>query len=235
MGQDAEGVAGVQHSAGFGRTKAHLVHIRLLDDLHLGDFVGKVAPVGLQVDDGPQLGGAEVREVRACMPADKDRAVLAGQHAVTLGSAACTAAELGLAVAPIEVAVNVGSLDPDAAQLIAVLDAVAGIQGSGYLFRTLGGGRFGGKAFVFGLLCGLGRSLTGSAGRFFFGSAGRFFFGCAGGGLAGRSCFGGLLLVFRDDERRRDADAHGQRQRTEDQPYDEPSAAGHAWWSRLAR
>ena len=74
---------------------------------------------------------------------------------------------------------------------------------------------------------GLGRSLTGSAGRFFF--------GCAGGGLAGRSCFGGLLLVFRDDERRRDADAHGQRQRTEDQPYDEPSAAGHAWWSRLAR
>ena len=161
------------------------------------------------------------------MPADKDRAVLAGQHAVTLGSAACTAAELGLAVAPIEVAVDVGSLDPDAAQLIAVLDAVAGIQGSGYLFRTLGGGSFGGKAFVFGLLCGLGRSLTGSAGRFFF--------GCAGGGLAGRSCFGGLLLVFRDDERRRDADAHGQRQRTEDQPYDEPSAAGHAWCSRLAR
>ena len=33
----------------------------------------------------------------------------------------------------------------------------------------------------------------------------------------------------------RDADAHGQRQRTEDQPYDEPSAAGHAWCSRLAR
>ena len=60
VGQDAEGVAGVQHCAGFGRTKAHLVHIRLLNDLHLGDFVGKVAPVGLQVDDGPQLGGAEV-------------------------------------------------------------------------------------------------------------------------------------------------------------------------------
>ena len=69
-----------------------------------------------------------------------------------------------------------------------LLDAVAGIQGSGYLFRTLGGGSFGGKAFVFGLLGSLGRSLTGSTGRFFF--------GCAGGGLAGRSCFGGLLLVF---------------------------------------
>ena len=102
VGQDAEGVAGVQDAAGLLGTPAHLVDVGLLNDLHIGDFIGKVAPVGFQMNDGTELRRAKVREVRARIPADKDCAVLAGQDAVTLGAAARAAAKLTLAVAPIE-------------------------------------------------------------------------------------------------------------------------------------
>ena len=87
VGQDAKGVAGVQDAAGLLGTPAHLIDVGLLNDLHVGDFIGKVAPVGLQMNDGTELRRAKVREVRARMPADKDCAVLAGQDAVTLGAA----------------------------------------------------------------------------------------------------------------------------------------------------
>ena len=50
VGQDAEGVAGVQDAAGLLGTPAHLVDVGLLNDLHIGDFIGKVAPVGLQMN-----------------------------------------------------------------------------------------------------------------------------------------------------------------------------------------
>ena len=43
VGQDAEGVAGVQDAAGLLGTPAHLVDVGLLNDLHVGDFIGKVA------------------------------------------------------------------------------------------------------------------------------------------------------------------------------------------------
>ena len=144
VGQDAEGVAGVQDAAGFLCTPAHLVDVGLLNDLHVGDFIGKVAPVGLQMNDGTELRRAKVREVRARMPADKDCAVLAGQDAVTLGAAASAAAKLALAVAPIEGAVHICAFDPDAAQLIAVLHAVVLGLRSGDLLGTLRGGCFGG-------------------------------------------------------------------------------------------
>lgn len=144
VGQDAEGVAGVQDAAGLLGTPAHLIDVGLLNDLHVGYFIGKVAPVGLQMNDGPELRRAKVREVRARMPADKDCAVLAGQDAVTLGAAACTAAKLALAVAPIEGAVHVCAFDPDAAQLIAVLHTVVLGLRSGDLLGTLRGGCFGG-------------------------------------------------------------------------------------------
>lgn len=144
VGQDAEGVAGVQDAAGLLGTPAHLIDVGLLNDLHVGDFIGKVAPVGLQMNDGTELGRAKVREVRARMPADKDCAVLAGQDAVTLGAAASAAAKLALAVTPIEGAVHVCAFDPDAAQLIAVLHAVVLGLRSGDLLGTLRGGFFGG-------------------------------------------------------------------------------------------
>lgn len=144
VGQDAEGVAGVQDAAGLLGTPAHLIDVGLLNDLHVGDFIGKVAPVGLQMNDGTELRRAKVREVRARMPADKDCAVLAGQDAVTLGAAARAAAKLTLAVAPIEGAVHVCAFDPDAAQLIAVLHAVVLGLRSGDLLGTLRGGCFGG-------------------------------------------------------------------------------------------
>lgn len=143
VGQDAKGVAGVQDAAGLLGTPAHLIDVGLLNDLHVGDFIGKVAPVGLQMNDGTELRRAKVREVRARMPADKDCAVLAGQDAVTLGAAARTAAKLTLAVAPIEGAVHVCAFDPDAAQLIAVLHAVVLGLRSGDLLGTLRGGCFG--------------------------------------------------------------------------------------------
>lgn len=144
VGQDAEGVAGVQDAAGLLGTPAHLIDVGLLNDLHIGDFIGKVAPVGLQMNDGTELRRAKVREVRARMPADKDCAVLAGQDAVTLGAAARTAAKLTLAVAPIEGAVHICAFDPDAAQLIAVLHAVVLGLRSSDLLGTLRGGCFGG-------------------------------------------------------------------------------------------
>lgn len=144
VGQDAEGVAGVQDTAGLLGTPAHLIDVGLLNDLHVGDFIGKVAPVGLQMNDGTELRRAKVREVRARMPTDKDCAVLAGQDAVTLGAAARTAAKLALAVAPIEGAVHVCAFDPDAAQLIAVLHAVVLGLRSSDLLGTLRGGCFGG-------------------------------------------------------------------------------------------
>ena len=43
VGQDAEGVAGVQDAAGLLGTPAHLIDVGLLNDLHIGDFIGKVA------------------------------------------------------------------------------------------------------------------------------------------------------------------------------------------------
>ena len=55
VGQDAEGVAGVQDAAGLLGTPAHLIDVGLLNDLHVGDFIGKVAPVGLQMNDGTEL------------------------------------------------------------------------------------------------------------------------------------------------------------------------------------
>ena len=143
VGQDAEGVAGVQDAAGLLGTPAHLIDVGLLNDLHVSDFIGKVTPVGLQMNDGTELRRAKVREVRARMPADKDCTVLAGQDAVTLGASASAAAKLALAVAPIEGAVHVCAFDPDAAQLIAVLHAVVLGLRSGDLLGTLRGGCFG--------------------------------------------------------------------------------------------
>lgn len=229
VGQDAEGVAGVQDAAGFLGAPAHLVDIGLLNDLHVGDFIGKVAPVGLQMNDGTELRRAKVREVRARMPADKDCAVLAGQDAVTLGAAARTAAKLTLAVAPIEGAVHVCAFDPDAAQLIAVLHAVVLGLRSGDLLGTLRGGCFGGQAFF--LLTGCFGGFTGGAGSLLLGG-----FGClAGSSGTGRSgSFGRSLPVFGDDQRRRYADADGQRQCAEGQALCHPFAA-HALCSRLAR
>ena len=229
VGQDAEGVAGVQDAAGLLGTPAHLVDVGLLNDLHVGDFIGKVAPVGFQMNDGTELRRAKVREVRARMPADKDCAVLAGQDAVTLGAAASAAAKLALAVAPIEGAVHVCAFDPDAAQLIAVLHAVVLGLRSGDLLGTLRGGFFGGPAF-FLLTGGLG-GFTGGAGSLLLGGFG----GLAGSSGTGRSgSFGSSLPVFGDDQRRRYADADGQRQCTEGQALCHPSAA-HALCSRLAR
>ena len=144
VGQDAKGVAGVQDAAGLLGTPAHLIDVGLLNDLHVGDFIGKVAPVGLQMNDGTELRRAKVREVRARMPTDKDCAVLAGQDAVTLGAAARAAAKLTLAVAPIEGAVHVCAFDPDVAQLITVLHAVVLGLRSSDLLGTLRGGCFGG-------------------------------------------------------------------------------------------
>lgn len=230
VGQDAEGVAGVQDTAGLLGTPAHLIDVGLLNDLHVGDFIGKVAPVGLQMNDGTELRRAKVREVRARMPADKDCAVLAGQHAVILGAAARTAAKLALAVAPIEGTVHVCAFDPDTAQLIAVLHAVVLGLRSGNLLGTLRGGCFGGQAFFL---------LTGCLGGF-TGGAGSLLLGGFGGGLAGSSgtgrigSFGSSLPVFGDDQRRRYADADGQRQCAEGQALCHPFAA-HALCSRLAR
>lgn len=230
VGQDAEGVAGVQDATGLLGTPAHLVDVGLLNDLHVGDFIGKVAPVGLQMNDGTELRRAKVREVRARMPADKDCAVLAGQDAVTLGAAARAAAKLTLAVAPIEGTVHVCAFDPDAAQLIAVLHAVVLGLRSGDLLGTLRGGCFGGQAFFL---------LTGCLGGF-TGGAGSLLLGGFGGGLAGSSgtgrigSFGSSLPVFGDDQRRRYADADGQRQCAEGQALCHPFAA-HALCSRLAR
>lgn len=229
VGQDAEGVAGVQDAAGLLGTPAHLVDVGLLNDLHVGDFIGKVAPVGLQMNDGTELRRAKVREVRARMPTDKDCAVLAGQDAVTLGAAASAAAKLALAVAPIEGAVHVCAFDPDAAQLIAVLHAVVLGLRSGDLFGTLRGGCFGGQAFF--LLTGCLGGFTGGAGSLLLGGFG----GLAGSSGTGRSgSFGSSLPVFGDDQRRRYADADGQRQCAEGQALCHPSAA-HALCSRLAR
>ena len=55
VGQDAKGVAGIQDAAGLLGTPAHLVDVGLLNDLHVGDFIGKVAPVGFQMNDGTEL------------------------------------------------------------------------------------------------------------------------------------------------------------------------------------
>lgn len=229
VGQDAEGVAGVQDAAGLLGTPAHLVDVGLLNDLHVRYFIGKVAPVGLQMNDGTELRQAKVREVRARMPADKDCAVFAGQDAVTLGAAARTAAKLTLAVAPIEGAVHVCALDPDAAQLIAVLHAVVLGLRSGDLLGTLRGGCFGGQAFF--LLTGCLGGFTGGAGSLLLGGFG----GLAGSSGTGRSgSFGSSLPVFGDDQRRRYADADGQRQCAEGQALCHPFAA-HALCSRLAR
>ena len=229
VGQDAKGVAGVQDAAGLLGTPAHLVDVGLLNDLHVGDFIGKVAPVGLQMNDGAELRRTKVREVRARMPADKDCAVLAGQDAVTLGAAARTAAKLTLAVAPIEGAVHVCAFDPDAAQLIAVLHAVVLGLRSGDLLGTLRG-CFGGQAF-FLLTGGLG-GFTGGAGSLLLGGFGGGLTGCSGTGRSGS--FGSSLPVFGDDQRRRYADADGQRQCAEGQALCHPFAA-HALCSRLAR
>ena len=229
VGQDAKGVAGVQDAAGLLGTPAHLIDVGLLNDLHVGDFIGKVAPVGFQMNDGTELRRTKVREVRARMPADKDCAVLAGQDAVTLGAAARTAAKLTLAVAPIEGAVHVCAFDPDAAQLIAVLHAVVLGLRSGDLLGTLRGGCFGGQAFF--LLTGCLGGFTGGAGSLLLGGFG----GLAGSSGTGRSgSFGSSLPVFGDDQRRRYADADGQRQCAEGQALCHPFAA-HALCSRLAR
>ena len=229
VGQDAEGVAGVQDAAGLLGTPAHLIDVGLLNDLHVGDFIGKVAPVGLQMNDGTELHRAKVREVRARMPTDKDCAVFAGQDAVTLGAAARAAAKLTLAVAPIEGTVHVCAFDPDAAQLIAVLHAVVLDLRSGDLLGTLRGGCFGGQA-LFLLTGGLG-GFTGGAGSLLLGGFG----GLAGSSGTGRSgSFGSSLPVFGDDQRRRYADADGQRQCAEGQALCHPFAA-HALCSRLAR
>lgn len=230
VGQDAKGVAGVQDAAGLLGTPAHLVDVGLLNDLHVGDFIGKVAPVGLQMNDGAELRRTKVREVRARMPADKDCAVLAGQDAVTLGAAARTAAKLTLAVAPIEGAVHVCAFDPDAAQLFAVLHAVVLGLRSGDLLGTLRGGCFGGPAFF--LLTGCLGGFTGGAGSLLLGGFGGGLTGCSGTGRSGS--FGSSLPVFGDDQRRRYADADGQRQCAEGQALCHPFAA-HALCSRLAR
>lgn len=229
VGQDAKGVAGVQDTAGLLGTPAHLVDVGLLNDLHVGDFIGKVAPIGLQMNDGTELRRAKVREVRARMPADKDCAVLAGQDAVTLGAAARAAAKLTLAVAPIEGTVHVCAFDPDAAQLIAVLHAVVLGLRSGDLLGTLRGGCFGGQAFF--LLTGCLGGFTGGAGGLLLDGFGGLT-GCSGTGRSGS--FGCSLPVFGDDQRRRYANADGQRQCAEGQALCHPFAA-HALCSRLAR
>ncbi len=55
VGQDAKGVAGIQDAAGLLGAPAHLIDVGLLNDLHVGDFIGKVAPGGLQMNDGTEL------------------------------------------------------------------------------------------------------------------------------------------------------------------------------------
>ena len=101
---------------------------------------------------------------------------------------------------------------------------------SGDLLSTLRGGCFGGQAFFL---------LTGCLGGF-TGGAGSLLLGGFGGGLAGSSgtgrsgSFGSSLPVFGDDQRRRNADADGQRQCAEGQALFHPFAA-HALCSRLAR
>ena len=118
------------------------------------------------MDDRADLAGAEVGKVGTGMRTDEDGAVLAGQHAVALGAAACAAAEFGFVVAKVKAAVYIGSLDPDAAELIAVLGGFVGGGGRSDLVSTLllgfflsAGGFLGGRlGSGFTLGCGLGRA-----------------------------------------------------------------------------
>ena len=60
MGQDTEGVAGVQDDAGLCCPQTHLVNIGFQNDLHVGHLIGEITPVGFQMDHCPKLNGAEV-------------------------------------------------------------------------------------------------------------------------------------------------------------------------------
>ena len=60
VGQDTEGVAGVQDDTGLGCPQTHLVNVGFQNDLHVGHLIGEIAPVGFQMDYCPKLYGAEV-------------------------------------------------------------------------------------------------------------------------------------------------------------------------------
>ena len=162
------------------------------------------------------------------MRTDQNGAVLAGQHTVTLGAAAGAPAELALAVSPVERAVHLGALDPDAAQLIPVANCIMrGLRGIDLLL-PLCGGRLRCQTLR---LCGA-CSLAGSAGSLLLGGFCSSLTGCCLTGRGG-SRLGLPLPVFGEDKRRTDADADRQRQRAEGKASRQPGV--HARFSRAAR
>ena len=162
------------------------------------------------------------------MRTDQNGAVLAGQHAVALGAAAGAPAELALAVTPIERAVHLGALNPDAAQFVPVSNRVMrGLRGINLLLPLCGGCL---RCQTL-RLCGA-CSLAGSAGSLLLGCFCGSLTGCCLTGRSG-SCLGLPLPIFGEDQRRTDADADRQRQRAEGKTSRQPGV--HVRFSRAAR